>query len=246
MTDKAIFVGMSGARSAMHKLEIITNNLANVNTTGFRADYESVKQEAVGPEGKQQTRVFSTINETYSDFHPGPIINTGRDMDIAISGKGFIAVQGQNGQEAFTRAGNLEIVDNKLVTGNGHVVMGNGGVISIPNAERLEIGPDGTVSVRLVGQHEMVLIDRIKLADPKVSQLAKGSDGLFYLQNGQVAQASNQVKLVHAALESSNVNAIETLANLVDLSRSFDVHTNLIKTIQDNAGKANQVLAMQG
>lgn len=242
MTDKAIFLGMSGAKSALAKLAIMTNNLANVNTTGFRADYESVKQH---PVGSGETRVFSTISDSYTNFHPGPVINTGRDLDLAISGKGFFAVQGQNGQEAYTRAGDLQVVNGNLVTRTGSVVLGNGGVINIPAAERLVIGDDGTVSVLLAGQHEMELIDRVKLVNPDTAKLTKGTDGLFYLTGGQNLKPDESIKLVHGAIESSNVNAIETLVNLVDLSRSFEVHTNLMKTMQENAGKSNQILALQ-
>jgi flagellar basal-body rod protein FlgF len=245
MTDKAIFLGMSGARSSMNKLAIMTNNLANVNTTGYRADFQTVQQNHVGDDSETSTRVFSNINSTYTDFHPGPIINTGRDLDLAISGKGFIAVQGKDGQEAYTRAGNLEIVNGNLTTRSGDLVMGNSGVIVIPPAKRLEIGVDGTVSVMLINTHEMEPIDKIKLTDPNVEQLTKGEDGLFYMQNGVIAPLSTSIKLVHAALESSNVNAVETLANLVDISRSFDVHTNFMKTMQDNASKENQILDMQ-
>jgi flagellar basal-body rod protein FlgF len=246
MTDKAIFIGMSGAKTSMHELEIVTNNLANANTTGFRADYEVAKQNPINNDPKQ-TRVFSTINRTYTDFQSGPTINTGRDLDVALSGgKGFIAVQGKGGKEGYTRAGDLQIVNGTLVTRSGDLVIGNGGVINIPQAEKLNIAADGSISIRLAGNPQMIPVDRIKLVSPELTQLSKGEDGLFYMQNGESVKMDEKLRIAHGALEGSNVNTVETLTKLIELSRHFEVHTNLMKTMQENATKANQILELQG
>lgn len=240
--DRAAYLGMHGAKSSMHQLEIITNNLANANTPGFRADFEVTKQQTVNEQG-QQTRVFSTLDSTYIDFKPGPVINTGSDLDIAISGDGFLAVQTKNGGEAYTRAGNLQLTNEGiLTTSNGDMLLGDSGLISIPPAEKISIAKDGTVSARLIGTTELVTIDRIKLANPVLSDLQKGESGLFYLKTGDTAIRDNNIQITQGALEGSNVNTIETLTKLIDLSRHFEQQTNLLQTLSENATKANQIL----
>jgi flagellar basal-body rod protein FlgF len=244
MTDKAIFIGMDGARSSMHQLEIITNNLANANTTGFRADYEVMKQDPINNDPKQ-TRVYSKIHGTFTDFKTGPIINTGRDLDVAVSGNGFIAVQGKGGKEAYTRAGDLQIMNGTLVTRSGDLVIGSGGVINIPPAQKLNIAADGSITIQIPGNTEMVPVDRIKMVTPDTTQLHKGEDGLFYMTNSTPQQQDDKIRLTHGALEGSNVNTVETLTKLIDLSRHFEVHTNMMRSMQENASKANEVLQIQ-
>lgn len=246
MVDKAVFIGMTGAKTSMHQLEIVTNNLANANTTGFRADFEVMKQHTVSEKG-EQSRVYAALDHTYTDFNKGPILNTGRDLDIAISGEGFFAVQAKDGREAYTRAGNLDINANGvLVTRSGEPILGNGGVINIPSAERVSIGADGTIAARLRGTKEMITINRLKLTNPAVKDLQKGADGLFYLsgESAPVLQ-SDKIELVSGSLEGSNVNTVETLTRLIDLSRNFEVHTNMMKSMEENSGKSNQLLELQ-
>lgn len=245
MVDKAVFIGSSGADSNMHQLQIVTNNLANANTVGFRADYEVMKQYKVDANGKE-TRVFGALDSVYTDFREGPTINTGRDLDVAISGEGFIAVQSKSGKEGFTRAGDLQVSgDGFLTTRSGELVMGIGGAINVPDIERASIGPDGTIQVRLRGTTDLVTVDRIKLVNPSVQDIRKGEDGLFYLaKEGSSALPDENVKLIHGALEGSNVNPIETLTKLIDLSRNYEQHTNFMKTIADNGSLANQLLQL--
>lgn len=243
MVDKAVFIGMSGAKSNMHQLEIVTNNLANANTVGFRADYEIMKQYNVS-EGGQQSRTFGELDGIYTDFKPGPTLQTGRDLDIAVSGEGFIAVQSKSGLEGYTRAGDMQITkEGNVTTRAGELVMGIGGPLNIPDAERISIGPDGTVQARLRGTKDFVTINRIKLVNPPLNQITKGTDGLIYMKGeGATAMLDNNVKIIHGALEGSNVNTIETLTKLIDLSRNYESHTNMMKTVSDNALKANQLL----
>jgi flagellar basal-body rod protein FlgF len=244
MVDKAIFIGTSAAKQSMHQLEIVTNNLANVTKTGFRADFES--QVPINVKGSEKdSRTYSTSGRSYSDFTPGPIIKTDRDLDIAISGKGFIAIQNKQGQEGYTRDGNLQIKDGLLKTQTGGIVLGSGGVINIPaNAERLMIAADGTVSVKAKGEANPVTISKIKLSDPEITQLSKGHDGSFYLPEGKSAEANDKVQITPGALEGSNVNPVEALTSLIELSRLFDLDSNLMKSIQENGTKANELLQL--
>lgn len=242
--DTALFVGMSGAKDSMHSLQIITNNLANANTIGFRADYETLKANPIN-QNKMQTRVYSTPDKSYSDFKPGPIIDTGGDLDIAINGPGFIAVQTKEGQEAYTRAGNLQLTkDGLVVTSKGDLVLGSKGVITVPPAIKMGIGERGMVFARLRGQSEEQLTElgNIKLVDIPTNLLHKGEDGLFYLAEGETATASDSVKVISGALEGSNVDPVRALTELIDTSRQFEMHTKLMHSIQENSTKSNQLL----
>jgi flagellar basal-body rod protein FlgF len=242
--DSAIFVGMSGAKEAMRSIQMISNNLANSNTTAFKADYETIKSITTN-QHRLQTRVYSASDKTYSDFKPGPIINTGNDLDIAVSGRGFIAVQSKDGREGYTRAGNLQInKEGLLVTGKGDLVLGAKGVINVPPATRVHIGERGMVSAQLRGENERELADlgMIKLVDVPPNLLAKGEDGLFYLPENGTALHSESVKIVSGALEGSNVDPVRSLTELIDTSRKFEMHTKLIKSIEDNTNRSNQLL----
>lgn len=246
MIDKAMYLGTSGASDTMHQLEIVTNNLANVNTTGFRADFESKKQIPIHGKGLE-TRVYSASDQSYSDFNRGPIINTGRDLDVAIAGDGFIAVQTKSGKEGYTRAGDLQIRNGLLTTQSGELVLGNGGVIDFPSsAERMTISEDGTISVKIKGNdNKPININRIKLVNPAPHQLAKGNDGFFYLTGDQTtSHPDEKVRIMPGSLEGSNVNPIETMTRLIELSRRFEMHTNLMKTMQTDSSKANQILEL--
>lgn len=239
--DKSLYLNMNGAHNAMRRLEVITNNLANVNTNGFRAD-ASFTDAYKTPNSTMDSRVYAKFERTFTDFNPGSIMTTDRDLDVAIQGQGFIAVQTKTGKEGQTRDGSFQIRDGFLTSRRGDLVLGNSGAIAIPSSEKIHISDDGTVSVKLTGQMEMVVVDRIKLTNPNVSNIKKGEDGLFYpLTDGSV-QSDNNVKLISRSLESSNVNAIDAMTQLVDLSRHYQIHTTFMKTVSDNTSKSNQLL----
>jgi flagellar basal-body rod protein FlgF len=161
-------------------------------------------------------------------------MRTGRDLDIAIQGEGWIAVQGADGSEAYTRAGNLRLSSGGiLITGSGNPVIGNGGPVALPPVQKLEIGTDGTVSARLLGQDNMVVLDRIKLVRPPEAELAKGSDGLFRLGSGEEAPADASVKVISGAIESSNVNTVEALVDMIGLARLFELQVKVMKEAQN-------------
>jgi flagellar basal-body rod protein FlgF len=240
--DKAAFIGMNGAKESMRQMQIITNNLANLNTPAFKSDDILVMPYEQKSDGVQ-TRIYSSFNKTYTNFKHGLIYNTGRDLDVALSKNGFFAVQNKKGEIGYTRAGNFELnADGMLVTESGNLVMGNNGPIKIPTAEKLHIGDDGTISALILGSPEMVPVDRIKIVNPSLASLNKGEDGLFYTSDGKVELADPSAKLISGSLEGSNVNMIETLTELIDQSRDYQIHTNLIKTLSEDASIANQIL----
>lgn len=239
--DKSLYINMSGAKNSMRQLEIIANNLANINTTGFKADNAFVEQYKLAS-SQQESRVFSRVNRTYTDFKQGSVYTTERDLDVAIHGNGFLAIQSKTGVEGYTRDGSLQIRDGVLVNKSGDMVMGNSGPINIPQAERIKINEDGSIAAKFAGTSELVTIDKIKLVNPDINQLSKGQDALFYLNGNGKAPVDNNVTLLPGALEGSNVNAIETMTQLIDLTRSYQVHTNFMRTISENTAKLNQLL----
>lgn len=245
MIDRALFLDMAGAKDSMQSLSMIANNLANATTTGFRADYQTAQADA-STMGEKSTRISPHQERTYSDFRSGPLNYTGRDLDIAINGDGFIAVQTKEGKEAYTRAGNLEINSKGfLTTGRGDLVLGDGGVMPIPQAQRLSINKYGQIAAQLPGQGEkdLVTVGRIKLVDAPVDSLQKGVDGLFYRvgQTGALPD-SDKVMLSPETLEGSNVNTMKSMVDLINLSRQFEIHTKLMKSVEDNAVRSNQLL----
>ena len=166
--DKMLYISMNAAQQIMRAQAVNSNNLANVNTTGFRADFEQFRSMPVFGEGLP-TRVYSATERPATDFKQGTIHTTGRELDISVHGDGFIAVLGKDGREGYTRAGNLHLTETgQLVTSNGLAVLGEGGPIAIPAAEKIEIGGDGTISIRPVGSEDSALaqLDRIKLVKP--------------------------------------------------------------------------------
>ena len=242
--DEAIYLAMTGAKQTEIAQAINSNNLANISTNGFRADLHAFSSLPVQGPGLD-SRVNAIVEGYATDFRQGPVTFTGRDLDVAIQGQGFIAVQAPDGGEAFTRAGDLRVASGGLLTtGAGHLVLGDSGPLSIPPSETLTIGQDGTVSVRPIGQGAEVLAvaGRIRLVDPDVSQLMKGEDGLFRLPGGVGAEPSANVTLTSGTLEQSNVNAAMTLVNMIELSRQYEMQVNMIREAKDNADAAAALL----
>ena len=244
--DEMIYVAMTGAKQTEIAQAINSNNLANVSTTGFRADLHAFSSVPVDGPGVD-ARVNAVVDSYGTDFAQGPISNTGRNLDIAVLGEGLIAVQTPDGSEAYTRAGDLRIgAGGLLETGSGHPVMGEGGPVAIPPNGSLLIGGDGTISIQPIGQGPETLsqLDRIKLVNPAISDISKGADGLFHLADGAVADADASVQIQSGALEQSNVNIARTLVNMIELARQYEMQINDIKTAEENADAAAQMMSI--
>ncbi len=242
--DEMIYVAMTGAKQTEYAQAINTNNLANISTTGFRSDLHSFSSVPVDGPGVD-TRINAVIESYGTDFAQGAVMTTGRNLDIAIQGDGFIAVQAPDGTEAYTRAGDLRLEPGGLlVTGAGHLVIGDGGPVAVPPNSSLLIGSDGTISVQPLGQGPETLstIDRIKLVNPERSQLQKGTDGLLHMGGDELAFADPSVSVTSGALEKSNVNVAKTLVNMIELARQYEMQVNVIKTSKENADAASQIM----
>ncbi len=233
--DRMIYVAMSGAKETLLAQATNSNNLANANTTGFLADLQQFRSMPVFGDG-YPTRVYGLSERPATDFHSGSIVQTGRELDVALNGKGWLAVQAPDGSEAYTRRGDLKLdVNGQLTTGNGLPVIGNSGPIAIPPAEKIDIAPDGTISIRPLGQGitELATIDQIKMVNPAVTDLEKGMDGLMRLKSGASAEPDASLQLVSGTLESSNVNVVDSMVDMIELARRFDIQVKMMKAADE-------------
>lgn len=268
--DKLLYVAMSGSKTAMFRQAVNNNNLANINTTGFREDLESATDVQV-PGQELPTRVYVDVQRKGINSTPGTIMNTGRDLDIAIQGDGLITVLNPDGSEAYTRAGNLRISPSGLLeTADQLPVVGNNGPIVISPYESLEIAQDGTISIQTLGDTSgsLVVLDRIKLVNPDTDNLQKNNNGTLGLMpqltktttikgnpNSEEAisetkstmttplvEADNTVGVISGALETSNVNPASSLITMVELSRNFEMQLKLMKIAEENDTAINRIL----
>jgi flagellar basal-body rod protein FlgF len=242
--DRMLYVAMSGAKETLKAQTANNHNLANASTTGFRADMAAFQTQTVSGAGFG-TRAYATNSVVGFDSSSGAMQSTGRDLDIAVQGNGYIAVQGRNGREGYTRAGDLRVdPSGQLLTVTGLQVMGDGGPISVPPNTSLLIGVDGTLSVVPQGQgpETRAVVGRIKLVDPPVGSLEHSADGLFRLKDGTDAPASATVHLGSGMLESSNVNVADAMVNMIELARRFDLQVKAMRTAEENGASSARLL----
>ena len=243
--DRSLYVGMTGAAQIMQAQAVLAQNLANVSTPGFRADLHAMSAvPIVGP--GFPTRVNAVANTSGFSTETGSVSQTGARLDVAVMGSGWLAVQAKDGSEAYTRAGDLRLTeDGMLVTATGLPVLGDNGPVTIPPADSLAIGSDGTVTIvpQGTGAKGASAVARLKLVNPPEAQLVKGLDGLIRTKDGQPAPADAAVAVQQGALESSNVNAPRALVEMIELARLFDMQTRLMSSTDQNAASAQKLLS---
>lgn len=242
--DKMLYVAMTGAQNNTLGLRAHANNLANVSTSGFRRDFEQARSMPLFGE-TFPARVFAMSERPATDFRSGSLQETGRDLDVAVGGKGWIAVQAADGSEAYVRTASLNIdALGVLRTGNGLPVMGNAGPIAVPPEQKVEIGQDGTISIRALGEDPNVLaeVDRIKLVNPDPKSMEKGTDGLIRVKGQPEVAADATVQVTSGFLEASNVNAVEEMTAMLSLSRQFELSVKMMRTAEDNSSAMARVL----
>jgi len=243
--DRVIYIAMTGAREVTRQQAAVSHNLANISTHGFRQELNVFRALPVVGEGAK-TRAFVLETTPRTDFTPGVIQQTGRPLDVALRGPGWIAVQDANGQEAYTRMGHMQISQNGIMqTTNGLNVLGDAGPLAVPPDQDILIGKDGTVSTVPIGQglNAVAIAGRIKLVNPVETDLVRGEDGLFRQKSGQPALADAAVTLVSGALETSNVNPAEAMVSMVSLARQFELQMRVIRAAEDNNRSADKVLS---
>lgn len=244
--DRVVFVMASGAKQLMRAQAVNAHNLANANTIGFQADLANFRAQHLQGPG-HESRTYALGEDGGARFEKGSIQSTGRTLDVAVNGDGWIAVQAPDGSEAYTRAGNLRVnINGQLLTGAGHPVMGESGPIVIPEFEKLEIGRDGTISVKPIGQQPNTLaeVGRIKLVAPAQADLAKGADGLLRSRTGTELSATADVTLLSGALESSNVNSVEALVDMIGLARQFEMSVTIMQTAKEMDEQTGQIMQL--
>ncbi len=245
--DKMAYVAMTGAKQTMLAQRVVSNNLANANTTGFRADLNGFTDRPVYGAGFP-SRVNVAGAGASTDLTAASLITTGRPLDVAVDGDGWLAVQAPDGTEAYTRAGDLTVTSGGiLTTGAGHPVMGDGGPVAVPEFSQVTVGRDGTVSIVPLGQtaDTLAVVDRIRLVTAGDQPMVKGNDGLFRLADGSQATADASVTLVSEALESSNVNAAAALVDMIELARTFETQIKLIDTAKRNGDAASTIMRVR-
>lgn len=244
--DKSIYVAMSGAKETLRAQAANNHNLANASTNGFRADLTAFMSRAVEGPG-HDSRAYATTSTVGWNRDAGALLTTGRDLDVAVDGDGWIAVQGADGREAYTRAGDLRVdASGQLRNGSGLAVLGDSGPLAVPPNSSLAVGTDGTISIVPLGQGPETVssVGRIKLVNPSSETLERGTDGLFRLVDGSDAPPEATVRLATGALESSNVNAASAMVNMIELSRQFDMQLKSIRTAEEDARAAASLLRL--
>jgi flagellar basal-body rod protein FlgF len=238
--DRMIYLSMAGAKAAMQRQDVLSNNLANASTPGFRAELQAFRAVPVRGDGST-TRVYALETTTGHDLTPGPITATGRNLDVAMQGSAWLAVQGLDGVEAYTRNGGLEVSnDGTLVTRTGLPAMGDGGPIQVPAGSVIEIGADGTVSAR-TGNGNPNPVGRLKLVTPE-GRLQRGADGLFRAADAEPLPADPAARLQGGALEGSNVSAVETMVAMISAARQFEQQMKLLTTAETGERSAARLL----
>jgi flagellar basal-body rod protein FlgF len=231
--DRMIYLSMSGAKATMQRQDTLANNLANISTTGFRAELAAFRAVPVEGSGAS-TRVYALESTPGYDPTPGTVTSTGRNLDVAMKGNAWLAVQGLDGTEAYTRGGSLDVSnDGTLMTSGGLTVLGDGGPIQVPANSEISIGADGTVSAKAINGRSTT-VGKLKLVTPD-APLTRGTDGLFRGANGD---------LQDGALEGSNVSAVETMVSMITAARQFEAQMKMLQTAEADEKAASQLLSV--
>jgi flagellar basal-body rod protein FlgF len=243
--DRMIYLSMSGAKAAMQRQDVLANNLANVSTNGFRAELAAFRAVPVQGSGAS-TRVYALESTVGASFEPGAVAATGRGLDVAMKGSAWLAVQGLDGTEAYTRSGALDVdAQGQLVTKSGLTVLGDGGPITVPVNSEVSIAGDGTVSAKGANGRS-TSVGRLKLVTPEnPAQLTRSADGLFRAAEGDLP-ADATARVQDGALEGSNVSAVETMVAMITAARQFEHQMKLLQTAERQEQQAAKLLSPNG
>jgi len=242
--DRSVYLAMTGATQTMRAQDAVSHDLANASTVGFKSQLTAFQSLPVQGDGVA-TRINAVAQGVGLDTTQGAIQQTGRALDVAVNGPGWIAVQAADGTEAYTRAGDLQLgADGTLTDGRGNPVLGGSGPISVPDSATITIGKDGTISTVPMGEapNTVAAVGQIKLVNPDATQLAEGADGLMHTADGAPADADLNVTVDGGALEASNVNASTDLVKMISLSRQYEMEVRSIKTAEDNSDDSMKLL----
>ena len=233
--DKLVYTAYSGLRGNMAAQAAIANNMANGSTIGFKADKVSFERlSLIGPTFETRDPTSEEVIDAARD--PGTLIATGRSLDVAVNGDAWLAVQAGDGEEGYTRRGDLSIAPSGVLqTGDGFPVLGQSGPITIPPAAKVTISADGSVLVVPPGGDidKPQIVDRLKLVSPKGSETLKGLDNLLKVKGGGALPQDLDARVTTGSLEQSNVNMAEALVDMIENQRSYEVQAKLLSSAKD-------------
>lgn len=243
--DRILYTALSGARYSLDQQAVVSNNLANAATPGFRAQLSAMRAEPVGGDGLP-TRTLTVASTPMADFSAGPVSSTGRELDVAIQEGGWLAVQAADGSEAYTRRGDLQVDANGMLSVAGKPVIGDGGPLIVPLGSALSIGSDGTLSA--IGEGEgpeaIAEVGRLKLVSAAPGELLRGEDGLFRTPAAAPLPADENLRVASGALEGSNVSATEAMVAMINNARRYDMQMKVLGSADENAQRANSLLSL--
>lgn len=245
--DGMIYVGSSSGANIMYAQAMNANNLANANTPGFKADHPQFVSVMKAQEGTLPSRVYSAIDGSRTDLSPGGLMPTGNEMDVSINGEGWFTVTAKDGNESYMRTASLQVTnEGLLVTANNNPVLGASGPITLPAGQKIEIGTDGTITATSYegNNAKSIVIDRLKLVKPKNEDLAKMADGLFRNKSGAASEPDASVQIASGYLETSNVNVVESMMNMITLARQFEIQLKLLTIAKENAQSSDRTIAL--
>lgn len=230
--DRLVYTALSGLKGQMDAQATIANNIANASTIGFRADRVNFERMMVKGEG-HDSRQPSAETVVDMDRRAGTVVQTGRGLDVAITGDNWLAVQAPDGSEAYTRRGDLRIAPSGVLeTGDGFPVMGSGGPITVPPHDKIMIAEDGSISIVPPGADPAAppqTLDQLKLVSDQGSRTVKGLDNLLHVRGGGALPADLDARVQTGALEQSNVNLTQSLVDMIENQRSYEVQANLLR-----------------
>ena len=238
--DRLLYVAMTGAKQLMQAQALVSHNLANVSTTGFRADLARFEARPIQGPG-YASRVNTVAAGLGFDRSQGALVQTGEVLDVAIDGEGWLAVQARDGSEAYVRSGSLKVsAVGLLETERGELVLGDNGPLAVPPFTQIAVAGDGTISIVPQGQGPatMAQIGRLKLVNPEVARLTKRADGLVTVADGPEVEPDANVKVASGFIETSNVNIAATLVDMIEFQRQFEVAVRMMQTADQNAARA--------
>lgn len=232
MSSRDIYPSVSGAAASWRQLEVVANNLANANTTGFKAQrvvFESDGSNSYGVLSDSYVR--ADVSE--SDFSDGSLQIDGQQSHFALQGRGFFAVQGPDGEELLVRSGAMRLdAERRLVTASGEPVLGQGGPIEVPEGEDILVSPDGTVRTGAGDE-----IDQLRIID---ADDLEPMGGTRWRARGET-RAAEGVQVIQGALEGSNADPLRSMTGLVEAGRYFEVYQKAMQTSDELDGQANDL-----
>jgi flagellar basal-body rod protein FlgF len=244
--DKLLYLSMTAAINTQISQATVASNLANAEMPGFKADLEQFRSMPVFGDG-YPSRAYAMSERPGINYTSGTLYKTGNPLDFAINGNGWLAVQAEDGTEAYTRRGDMRInTSGFLENGNGLLVLGNGGPIALPPAETVIIASDGTISIRPLGQDEktLAILDRVRLVNPPLKDINKSLDGLFRMRNGEPAPVDASVMVAPESLEASNVNMIGAMSRMIETARLFELNIKAMSAAKENDEVGTRILAL--